>query len=75
LGNVTLETYLDGVPQEWAIGGGLLQLDALGLFANPKEGFVYFHTARPFNSVRLNVASLASVSTTLNVYGACVSQQ
>lgn len=75
LGHITVRTLLNGVPQEAATAGNLLELSVLGLLSDPDEGFVGFRTTKPFNAVRLELGSLASVSTTMRVYGACVTLQ
>jgi hypothetical protein len=73
--NITVRTLLNGVIQESASAANLLSLDAVGLFANPNEGFAGFTTTKAFDSVQLEAASLVSLGTQLQVYGACVSLQ
>ena len=75
LGNLTVKTLLNGSAQETATASTLLQLSALGAFVDPHEGFVSFATTKPFNAVQLSLGSLAGVSSTLNVYAACVTLQ
>jgi hypothetical protein len=75
LGGVAVQTLSAGVVQETATDTSLLQVSALGLLADPNEGFVNFTTAKPFDAVRIQMGSLASVARELDVYGACVSLQ
>jgi len=75
LQNVQVSTLLNGSVQETATVSNLLTLQALGLLANPNEGFVGFTTTKPFNAVEVDLGQLASVLSSLNVYGACVSLQ
>jgi len=55
LQNVTVETLLSGSVQESATVANLLELQALGLFNNPREGFVGFRTTKPFDAVQLDL--------------------
>ncbi len=71
LSNLTVRTLLNGAQQESATAATILELSALGLHSNPDVGFVGFTTSKPFNAVRIDVGSLASVATTVNVYGLC----
>jgi hypothetical protein len=73
--NVTVRTLLNNVIQESASAANLLTLDAVGLFANPNEGFAGFTTTKAFDAVQIEVGSLVSAGTALRVYGACVSLQ
>ena len=77
LQNVTLSTYLNGVPEQTAsVGNNLLTLSALGVLSvNSNAGFAGFTATKPFNSVAVQVQQLAGVATTVNVYRACVSLQ
>ena len=75
LSNLTVRTLLNGAQQESATAATILELSALGMHSNPDIGFVGFTTSKPFNAVRIDVGSLASVATTVNVYGACVTLQ
>jgi hypothetical protein len=75
LGNISVVTLLNGTVQEIATGGGVLQLQALGLLYDPDAAYVEFKTTKPFNSVRVVVGSLASVLSSVKVYGACVTLQ
>jgi len=75
LQNVTVETLLSGSVQESATVANLLELQALGLFNNPREGFVGFRTTKPFDAVQLDLGQLASLLGSLNVFGSCVSLQ
>jgi plastocyanin len=75
LQNVQVSTLLNGTVQETATVNNLLTLQALGLLANPQEGFVGFTTTKPFNAVEVDLGQLASVLGSVNVYGACVSLQ
>ena len=75
LQNVTVDTLLGGNIQESATVGNLLELQALGLFNDPREGFVGFHTTKPFDAVQLDLGQLANILGSLNVYGSCVSLQ
>jgi hypothetical protein len=75
LGNVTIETLLSGQVQESATRSNLLQLQALGLFSNPDEGWIEFTTTKAFNEVRLDLVSTVGALFTLQVYGACVTTQ
>jgi hypothetical protein len=71
LSNVSVDTLLNGTVQDSGSASALLTLDAVGLLANPQEGFYYLTTTKPFNAVRVRAASV-SVLSTLQVYGACV---
>jgi len=75
LGNISVVTLLNGTVQEIASGGSVLQLQALGLLYDPDAAYVEFKTTKPFNSVRVVVGSLASVLSSVKVYGACVTLQ
>jgi len=75
LQNVTVDTLLGGTLQESATVGNLLELQALGLFNNPREGFVGFRTTKPFDALRLDLGQLANILGSLDVFGACVSLQ
>jgi hypothetical protein len=68
-------TLLNGTVQEIATGSSVLQLQALGLLYDPDAAYVEFKTTKPFNSVRVVVGSLASVLSSVKVYGACVTLQ
>ncbi len=75
LQNVTVETLLGGTLQESATVGNLLELQALGLFNDTREGFVGFRTTKSFDSVQLDLGQLANILGTLHVFGTCVSMQ
>lgn len=75
LQNVRMVTLLQGSVQETAGIGDVLELKALGLLNDPNAGFVEFKTTKPFDSVRVDAGSLASVLSRFRVYGACVSLQ
>jgi hypothetical protein len=77
LSNVTITTYLNGTQEQVATtGNNLIQLQAVGLLSvNQDAGFAGFTATKPFNQVSIQVAQLAGVATTLNVYRACVSLQ
>jgi hypothetical protein len=81
LGNVTINTLLNGQVQETAVAnvnntGGLsplLQLNLLSLLGNPSAVFASLTTTKPFDGLRVNNGGLVSALGTLNVYQACVS--
>jgi hypothetical protein len=60
---------------ESATVGDLLELQALGLFNDPREGFVGFRTTKPFDTVQLDLGQLATLLGSLDVFSACVSLQ
>lgn len=45
------------------------------VFGDPNEAFVGFKTTLPFDTVRLDLGSLASALEVINVYGSCVALQ
>ncbi|MBS0379718.1 MAG: hypothetical protein JSS29_14655 [Proteobacteria bacterium] len=75
LGNLTIDTLLQGAVRESAGTGSLLRLNAFGNPTNASAAFLGFATHKPFNAVRINVASLATVKTSVRVYTACVTLQ
>lgn len=75
LQNVSLKTLLGNTVQQSATISDLLNVTLLGAPSDPNEAFLNFVTTKPFDSVRLDVNSLASVLSQFRVYGACASLQ
>lgn len=73
---LTICTYLDGVQQECRTAGDLLDLNLLfsliSISVNPGTFNVGFQATQPFDEVRLSVGSVASVISTIRVFGAFV---
>lgn len=74
LRTIRITTFNNGVPQETATAGQLLNLSLLILQVNPSPGYynLGIRTTLPFDEVKVSIAPFAGVAPVLNVYGAYV---
>ncbi|HBC20311.1 MAG TPA: thrombospondin, partial [Alcanivorax sp.] len=75
LGNfITIRFFNDGVEVDSAtVGGGLLDLDLLGLGANSDQRFVAAPaSSQAFDSIQLDYAGLVNVNKSFRVHDVCV---
>lgn len=72
--SITISTYLNGVYQESASGGFLIDLSLLVSWLGSPPGTykIAFNTTMPFDEVRFTIGNLASALNFVNVYGAFV---
>src|SRR5581483_7027608 len=79
LQNVTVSTFLKGVPQETgaATAAAPLRLDLLqiGLIGTAQASYLGFKTSKDFDAVQVTDSPLVGALGTVNVYRACVSTQ
>jgi hypothetical protein len=69
--NLTIKTYLNGVPQEEVAGGSSLTVDLLGL-SGTEKAYYSFVSTQDFDSAELSISGLADVLESIEVYGVCV---
>lgn len=71
---ITINTYLNGTPQESVSGGNLLNLSALVLFINPAGGYynVGFKTTLPYDEIQISADAIVGVAPVINVFSAFV---
>ncbi|MFN3752447.1 T9SS type A sorting domain-containing protein [Flavobacterium sp.] len=69
LNNISIRTYLAGVPRETSTGVSLL---SLSLLSNPGNYILGFNTNLTFDAIEISINSLAGVATSTNIYYAVI---